>query len=114
MVTETKFELACDEEHVMNALGDKHRRAILQFLRAQPLAVGDIAAQLPISRPAVSKHLRILEEAGLVSYTSHGTRNIFRIHRQGFEAARLYIESFWDEALSNFQRAAEAEARQER
>ena len=101
------------EEQVMNALGDKQRRAILALLRVQPLAVGDIAAHLPISRPAVSKHLRILEEAGLVTYSRRGTRNIFRINLHGFDAARAYIESFWDEALANFQRAAEDPGRQQ-
>lgn len=103
-------DLAHDEDVVMNALGDKHRRSILRLLRAQPLAVGDIASQLPISRPAVSKHLRILTDAGLVTYTPQGTRNIFRINTHGFDTARTYIDSFWDEALASFQRAAERQA----
>jgi DNA-binding transcriptional ArsR family regulator len=94
----------------MDALGHQTRRAILALLKESALPVGDIAAQLPISRPAVSKHLRILEHAGLVEYTSSGTRNIFRLRAAGFGAARAYLESFWDQALANFQRAAEGHA----
>ena len=77
------------------------------------MPVGDIAGRLPISRPAVSKHLRILENAGLVEHTSSGTRNIFRLRSTGFDIARGYVESFWDEALTNFQRVAEGQAESE-
>jgi DNA-binding transcriptional ArsR family regulator len=94
----------------MDALGHQTRRAILSLLKDAALPVGDIAARLPISRPAVSKHLRILEHAGLVEYTSSGTRNIFRLRVTGFDAARAYLESFWDQALANFQRVAEGRA----
>jgi predicted ArsR family transcriptional regulator len=92
---------------VMDALGHQTRRDILALLRAEPLPVGDIASHLPISRPAVSKHLRILERAGLVQHSAHGTQNIFRLRQSGFSAARMYLESFWDEALLRFQLAAE-------
>lgn len=95
-------------ERVLDALGHPTRRAILAFLKDSPLPVGDIAARLPISRPAVSKHLRVLQQAGLVEYSPRGTRNIFRLQAAGFAAARAYLELFWDEALANFQRAAEA------
>jgi DNA-binding transcriptional ArsR family regulator len=98
----------------MDALGHQTRRAILALLKEAALPVGDIAARLPISRPAVSKHLRILERAGLVEYTSSGTRNIFRLRSTGFDAARGYVESFWDEALANFQRLAEGHEGSER
>jgi predicted ArsR family transcriptional regulator len=91
----------------LDALGHQTRRDILALLRAEPLPVGDIASKLPISRPAVSKHLRILERAGLVQHTAHGTQNIFRLRHSGFSAARMYLESFWDEALIRFQQAAE-------
>jgi DNA-binding transcriptional ArsR family regulator len=94
-------------ERVMDALGHQTRRDILALLQGTALPVGDIADQLPISRPAVSKHLRILENAGLVEYHSSGTRNIFRLKAQGFATARAYLASFWDEALANFQRVAE-------
>ena len=92
----------------MDALGHRTRRNILALLKEAPMPVGDIAERLPISRPAVSKHLRILEDAGLVEYTSFGTRNIFRLRAQGFDAARVYVESFWDQALANFKSIAEA------
>jgi DNA-binding transcriptional ArsR family regulator len=92
---------------VMDALGVQTRRDILALLRTQPLPVGEIASHLPISRPAVSKHLRVLERAGLVEHTAHGTQNIFRLRASGFSAARGYLASFWDEALTAFQQAAE-------
>ena len=91
----------------MDALGLQTRRDILALLRAEALSVGDIASRLPISRPAVSKHLRVLERAGLVQHTAHGTQNIFRLRPSGFSTARMYLESFWDEALKSFQQAAE-------
>jgi DNA-binding transcriptional ArsR family regulator len=94
----------------MDALGDQTRRDILELLKESSMPVGDIASRLPISRPAVSKHLRILENAGLVEHTSSGTRNIFRLRSNGFRAAHAYVESFWDEALANFRRVAEEQA----
>lgn len=96
----------------MDALGHQTRRDILALLRAAPRPVGDIAGQLPISRPAVSKHLRILERAGLVEHIPSGTRNIFRLRSAGFESARAYLDSFWDQALANFQHIAERQADQ--
>ena len=101
-------------DRVLDALGHQTRRDILALLKEAAMPVGDIAGRLPISRPAVSKHLRILENAGLVEYTSSGTRNIFRLRSAGFDAARAYVESFWDEALANFQRVAEGQVRSER
>jgi DNA-binding transcriptional ArsR family regulator len=100
-------------ERVMEALGDQTRRDILAILKVGPAAVGDIAAQFPISRPAISKHLRILEQAGLVEHHAQGTRNIFRLQAIGFEAAQAYVASFWEEALASFQRLAEAEPHDE-
>jgi DNA-binding transcriptional ArsR family regulator len=94
-------------ERVMDALGHQTRREILALLRDAALPVGEIAARMPISRPAVSKHLRILQDAGLVEYTSRSTRNIFRLRYEGFGMARAYVESFWDEALAAFKSAAE-------
>ena len=92
---------------VLDALGHQTRRDILALLREGPLPVGFIAARLPVSRPAVSKHLRILEKAGLVAFTAQGTRNIFYLKPAGFGAARVYLAQFWDEALANFKRVAE-------
>jgi DNA-binding transcriptional ArsR family regulator len=101
-------------ERVMDALGHQTRRAILALLRDTALPVGDIAARFPISRPAISKHLRILTQAGLVEFSASGTRNIFRLRAEGFLAARAYLESFWDEALASFQRIADAQEEAER
>ncbi len=92
---------------VLNALGNQTRRDILFMLKEKDMSVGAIAAQLPISRPAVSKHLRILQKANLVGYNSSGTHNIFYLNLAGFREARGYLDQFWDEALANFQRVAE-------
>lgn len=92
---------------VLDALGHQTRRDILALLREGPMPVGSIAARLPISRPAVSKHLRVLQEAGLVAFAAHGTRNIFYLKPAGFGAARAYLAQFWDEALVRFKRVAE-------
>ena len=98
----------------MDALGHQTRRDILALLKEAPMPVGDIAERLPVSRPAVSKHLRILENAGLVEYRASGTRNIFRLSPGGFEAARAYLEGLWDVALDSFRRAADDEQVRER
>lgn len=100
---------ATQPARVLDALGDATRREILGLLCSGPLPVGAIAARLPISRPAVSKHLRILQAAGLVAYNAQGTRNVFYLQASGFQAAQRYLAQFWDEALLNFQRIAEAE-----
>ena len=100
-------------DQVLDALGHQTRRDILVLLKEGPLPVGSIAAHFPISRPAISKHLRILQEAGLVAYNASGARNIFHLKPAGFQDARTYLEQFWDEALANFQRAAEETGRSE-
>ena len=92
---------------VLDALGNQTRRDIVALLKDTPLTVGAIATHLPISRPAVSKHLRILQQAGLVAYNTSGTSNIFYLTPAGFRDAREYLDQVWDEALANFQRAAE-------
>jgi DNA-binding transcriptional ArsR family regulator len=84
------------------ALGDPNRRAILQLLGEGPRSVGQLADELPISRPAVSRHLRLLREAGLVSEEARGTRNIYRLHDQGVEAVQAYLLELWGEAVTNF------------
>ncbi|MCB9594936.1 MAG: winged helix-turn-helix transcriptional regulator [Sandaracinaceae bacterium] len=96
-------------ELAMDALGNPMRRRIVKLLRAGPLPVGSIAAELPVSRPAVSKHLRLLERAELVTFDKHGNRNLFRLNPSGFDAARGWLEEFWDEALARFARAVEDE-----
>ena len=95
-------------ELVFDALGHCTRRDILALLQGGPRAVGEIARELPVSRPAVSKHLRTLSEAGLVASSSSGNRNVFRLDDSGFEAARGYLDEFWTVALDNFQRLVAA------
>lgn len=87
---------------VLDALGDPTRRAILERLRSRPHAVGELAAALPVSQPAVSQHLRVLRTAGLVAVRRDGTRRIYRMDVAGLEALRLYVESFWDDVLRAF------------
>ena len=89
------------------ALADPTRRKVFERLKAGPCSVNEIAAHLPVSRPAVSQHLKILKEAALVSETREGTRRLYRIEARGLEAVRLYLDGFWDAALRNFKAAAE-------
>src|SRR5688572_8119245 len=92
----------------MDALGDPTRRAVFELLRGGPRAVGEIAEQLPVSRPAVSQHLRVLKEAGLVTERKDGTRRLYRLDPDGLTALRTYVEGFWDDVLADFKRAAES------
>jgi DNA-binding transcriptional ArsR family regulator len=92
--------------HVLDALGNPVRRAILRELRAGPLAVGDIAKGLPVSRPAVSRHLRVLEDAGLVQAREAGVRNLYSIRMQGFATVRDFVDDFWDAALARLEELA--------
>ena len=78
----------------MDALGDPTRRAIFERLREGPTAVGELAGDLPVSRPAVSQHLRVLKEAGLVTDTRAGTRRLYRVDPQGLDGLRAYFERF--------------------
>ena len=94
-------------DRALDALGNPVRRQIVEMLAERPQAVGEIAAQLPISRPAVSKHLRVLQGAALVEFTADGTRNVFALRRQGFDAARAWLGDFWDDALARFRMVAE-------
>jgi DNA-binding transcriptional ArsR family regulator len=91
---------------VLYALADPTRRAILDRLRKEPLSVGDIAAGLPVSRPAVSQHLRVLEGAGLVQVRREATRRVYSIEVRGIVELRRYLDSLWDEALSSFKSEA--------
>jgi DNA-binding transcriptional ArsR family regulator len=92
--------------HVLDALGNPQRRTILHRLRRGPLAVGEIAAELPISRPAVSRHLRVLEEAGLVQAREEGARNVYSIRMKGFASVREFVDDFWDTALARLEELA--------
>jgi DNA-binding transcriptional ArsR family regulator len=90
-----------------DALGDSTRRAIFERLARGPTAVGQLARELPVSRPAVSQHLRVLKEAGLVSDQRDGSRRLYEVDLDGVEAMRTYLDSFWRDALAAFKRAAE-------
>ena len=89
------------------ALGDPNRRAILTLLGEGSRSVGDLARALPISRPAVSRHLRLLREAGLVDEEARGTQRIYRLESEGLEAIRSYLEGVWGEAAARFRLLAE-------
>ncbi len=89
-----------------DALGDPNRRQILQLLRAGDQSVQQLADALPISRPAVSRHLRLLKQAGLVTELARGTRRIYRLHDEGVEAVQAYLEGVWGEAAVRFRLTA--------
>ncbi len=89
-----------------SALADPTRRAIFERLARGPRAVGDLAGEFPVSRPAVSQHLRVLKDAGLVADRSEGNRRLYRVDPHGVEAMRAYLDSFWSDALASFERAA--------
>jgi len=91
------------------AFGEPIRREILERLRRGPLPVGELAQGLPVSRPAVSQHLRVLKAAQLVRDEAVGTRNFYRLDRRGFDALRSYFDSFWGEALEAFKARVEEE-----
>jgi DNA-binding transcriptional ArsR family regulator len=95
------------------ALADPTRRAVFERLREGPRPVGELARDLPVSRPAVSQHLRVLKEAGLVTERREGTRRLYRIDPAGVAALRNYFDDFWNEALAAFQAAAESEGREQ-
>jgi DNA-binding transcriptional ArsR family regulator len=89
-------------EAVLDALGDRTRRLIIHRLRAGPASVGELAATLPVSRPAVSQHLTVLRRSGLVSYDELGTRNVYRLDPAGLGELRAWLDSFWEIALDHF------------
>jgi DNA-binding transcriptional ArsR family regulator len=99
---------------VLDALGEPTRRAVLELIRGGARPVGEIARELPVSRPAVSQHLHVLKEAGLVRDRKEGTRRLYSVSPEGLEALRAYLEGFWDTALEAFGKAAaKAEAKAE-
>src|SRR5689334_11370663 len=91
------------------ALADPTRRAIFERLARRALAVSEVAEGLPVSRPAVSQHLRVLKDAGLVSDRAEGTRRVYQVDPRGVQAMRSYLDKFWDRALAAFKAAAEEE-----
>jgi DNA-binding transcriptional ArsR family regulator len=98
----------------MDALGDPTRRAVFEQLKGGPRAVGEIAKGLPVSRPAVSQHLRVLKEAGLVSEQPDGTRRLYRLEPAGLWELRSYFDGFWNDALADFKAVAERTERRKR
>ena len=91
----------------LEALGDSTRRAIFERLATGPRAVTELARGLPVSRPAVSQHLKVLKSAGLVTDRAQGTRRVYQVDPSGIAALRDYFDKFWDDALDSFRRVAE-------
>ena len=101
-------------DRVLDALGDPTRRTVLKRLRGGARSVGEIADGMDVSRPAVSQHLRVLKAAHLVTDRAEGTRRLYAVDTRGIEAARTWLDGFWDKALLAFKEAAEREAENER
>jgi DNA-binding transcriptional ArsR family regulator len=97
-------------ERVLDALADPTRRRVFERLATGPAAVGEIAAGMPVSRPAVSQHLKALKEAGLVVDHAEGTRRVYRIDPAGLGAIRAWLDQFWGVALDAFKQEAERSA----
>ena len=93
----------------LSALADPTRRAIFERLADRPSPVGELASDLPVSRPAVSQHLKVLKDAGLVVDRAEGTRRIYRLDPDGVGALRAYLDRFWNQSLAAFKAAAEKE-----
>src|SRR6476469_2167045 len=101
-------------ERVFAALNDPTRRAVFERLRHGPCPVGEIARGLPVTRPAVSQHLKVLKDAGLVDDRSEGTRRIYQIDPKGLGAMRAWLDQFWESALTAFAEEAERAAKEEK
>jgi DNA-binding transcriptional ArsR family regulator len=97
----------------MSALGDPTRRAIFDCLADAPRAVGELADALPVSRPAVSQHLKVLKAAGLVAEHAEGTRRIYRLNPEGVAALRDQLDTYWSRALTGYVQATEATTEEE-
>jgi DNA-binding transcriptional ArsR family regulator len=96
----------------LTALGDPTRRAIFERLGRGPLPVGELARDLPVSRPAVSQHLKVLKDARLVADHRAGTRRIYQVDPAGLGALRGYLDHFWDQALAGFKTAVEQQMKE--
>ena len=99
-------------EAVLDALGDSTRRHILRTLHRGPRSVTDIAQELPVSRPAVSQHLKVLRSGGLVAFETVGTRNLYRVDPTGMHALRAWMDEFWDTALASYAEFARQQSEQ--
>jgi DNA-binding transcriptional ArsR family regulator len=96
-----------DDDGVIGLLGDPSRRAIFELLARRTSSVGEIADQLPISRPAVSQHLKVLKDGGLVTSRPEGTRRVYSLDPRGVAALRTWLDGVWEHALANFAKFAE-------
>lgn len=94
---------------VLDALGDPTRRAVFERVARGPVAVGELASELPVSRPAVSQHLRVLKDAGLVVDRAEGTRRLYSLSPSGVAELRSWLDGLWSTALAAFKDAAERE-----
>jgi DNA-binding transcriptional ArsR family regulator len=101
-------------EAALRAIAEPQRRRILQLVRDEELSAGEIAAQFDISRPAVSQHVNVLKEAGLVSERRDGTRRLYRARPEGLGELRMFLEGFWDERLEALKNEAETKERSKR
>ncbi len=103
------------DQPVLDALGHRTRRAIVELLADGPRTVGELAGSLPVTRPAVSQHLKVLAGARLVTSRSEGARHVYRLDPEGLAAGRAYLDRFWGQALGSFKQAVERaeQARQE-
>jgi DNA-binding transcriptional ArsR family regulator len=99
--------------HALSALGDPTRRAIFERLGDRPCAVGELARELPVSRPAVSQHLKVLRDAGLVIGRRVGTRRIYQLDPDGLRALQAYLARFWNRALTAFRAAVEEQGKEQ-
>jgi DNA-binding transcriptional ArsR family regulator len=95
------------DDLVLEALGDRHRRAIVRLLAQGPRPVHELAAGLPISRPAVSRHLRLLKDAGLVVDEPAGNERVYQLHARGIGALQAYVDEVWGEAIARFRLLAD-------
>jgi DNA-binding transcriptional ArsR family regulator len=101
-------------EAALKALAEPNRRRILTLVRDEELTAGEIASHFAVSRPAVSQHLTVLKEAGLVHERRNGTRRLYSLRTDGFEEVKAFLESFWDARLQALKREAEREERRKR
>ena len=101
-------------DQALASLGDPTRRKVFERLRSGPLSVGEIARGMPVSRPAVSQHLAVLKEAGLVVDRPVGTRRVYYIDPRGLSALRAWFDQFWDQALASFQVEVERSIRNDK
>jgi DNA-binding transcriptional ArsR family regulator len=98
---------------VLRAIAEPHRRKILKLVREHELSAGEIAAAFEVSRPAVSQHLKVLEQAGLLTVRKDGTRRLYRARREAIAEVKTFIDSYWEQRLDRLKSAAEAEQRRE-